>query len=145
ALLAGLIIAETEFRHEVEITIEPFKGLLMGLFFMSVGMGIDLRALLAAPLRIPLSIVGLLALKSLIVFVLLRVFGLSWGRAAEGGLLLSQGGEFAFIVIGMALGLGLLERQTGQFMLIVVGVSMLAAPVVARLGQSLGDAIDRRI
>ncbi|MDX9716506.1 MAG: cation:proton antiporter [Thauera sp.] len=145
ALLAGLIIAETEFRHEVEITIEPFKGLLMGLFFMSVGMGIDLRALLAEPVWIPLSIVGLLALKSLIVFVLLRVFGLSWGRAAEGGLLLSQGGEFAFIVIGMALGLGLLERQTGQFMLIVVGVSMLAAPVVARLGQSLGDAIDRRI
>lgn len=144
ALLAGLIIAETEFRHEVEITIEPFKGLLMGLFFMSVGMGIDLRALLAEPLWIPLSVIGLLALKALIVFVLLRVFGLSWGRAAEGGLLLGQGGEFAFIVIGMALTLGLLERQVGQFMLIVVGVSMLAAPVVARLGQSLGDSIDRR-
>ena len=144
ALLAGLIIAETEFRHEVEITIEPFKGLLMGLFFMSVGMGIDLRALLAEPLWIPLSVVGLLAMKAAIIFVLLRVFGLSWGRAAEGGLLLGQGGEFAFIVIGMALGLGLLERQVGQFMLIVVGVSMLAAPVVARLGQSLGDAIDRR-
>ena len=145
ALLAGLIIAETEFRHEVEITIEPFKGLLMGLFFMSVGMGIDLRALLAEPLWIPLSVVGLLAMKALIVFVLLRVFGLSWGRSAEGGLLLGQGGEFAFIVIGMALALGLLERQVGQFMLIVVGVSMLAAPVVARLGQSLGDHIDRRI
>ena len=145
ALLAGLIIAETEFRHEVEITIEPFKGLLMGLFFMSVGMGIDLRALLAEPLWIPLSVVGLLAMKALIVFVLLRVFGLSWGRSAEGGLLLGQGGEFAFIVIGMALALGLLERQVVQFMLIVVGVSMLAAPVVARLGQSLGDHIDRRI
>lgn len=144
ALLAGLIIAETEFRHEVEITIEPFKGLLMGLFFMSVGMGIDLRALLAEPLWIPLSVVGLLAAKALIIFVLLRVFGLSWGRSAEGGLLLGQGGEFAFIVIGMALALGLLERQVGQFMLIVVGVSMLAAPVVARLGQSLGDSIDRR-
>ncbi|KIN89901.1 cation:proton antiporter domain-containing protein [Thauera sp. SWB20] len=145
ALLAGLIIAETEFRHEVEITIEPFKGLLMGLFFMSVGMGIDLRALLAEPLWIPLSVVGLLAMKALIVFVLLRVFGLSWGRSAEGGLLLGQGGEFAFIVIGMALTLGLLERDVGQFMLIVVGVSMLAAPVIARLGQSLGDRIDRRI
>ena len=144
ALLAGLIIAETEFRHEVEITIEPFKGLLMGLFFMSVGMGIDLRALLAEPLWIPLSVVGLLAMKALIIFVLLRVFGLSWGRSAEGGLLLGQGGEFAFIVIGMALALGLLERQVGQFMLIVVGVSMLVAPVVARLGQSLGDKIDRR-
>jgi CPA2 family monovalent cation:H+ antiporter-2 len=144
ALLAGLIIAETEFRHEVEITIEPFKGLLMGLFFMSVGMGIDLRALLAEPLWIPLSVIGLLALKALIIFALLRVFGLSWGRSAEGGLLLGQGGEFAFIVIGMALTLGLLERQVGQFMLIVVGVSMLAAPIIARLGQGLGDSIDRR-
>ena len=67
-------------------------------------------------------------MKALIVFVLLRVFGLSWGRSAEGGLLLGQGGGFAFIVIGMALTLGLLERQVGQFMLIVVGVSMLAAP-----------------
>ena len=145
ALLAGLIIAETEFRHEVEITIEPFKGLLMGLFFLSVGMGIDLRALLAQPVWIPLSVVGLFALKGLIVTVLLRVFSLSWGRASEGGLLLGQGGEFAFIVIGLALSFDLIARPVGQFMLIVVGVSMLVAPLVARLGQGLGDAIDRRI
>ena len=145
ALLAGLIIAETEFRHEVEITIEPFKGLLMGLFFLSVGMGIDLRALLAQPVWIPLSVVGLFALKGLIVTVLLRVFGLSWGRASEGGLLLGQGGEFAFIVIGLALSFELIARPVGQFMLIVVGVSMLIAPLVARLGQGLGDAIDRRM
>ena len=145
ALLAGLIIAETEFRHEVEITIEPFKGLLMGLFFLSVGMGIDLRALMEQPVWIPLSVIGLLALKAVIVTVLLRVFGLSWGRATEGGLLLGQGGEFAFIVIGMALATDLIARPVGQFMLIVVGVSMLIAPLVARLGQSLGDALDRRI
>ena len=145
ALLAGLIIAETEFRHEVEITIEPFKGLLMGLFFLSVDMGIDLRALLAQPVWIPLSVVGLFALKGLIVTVLLRVFGLSWGRATEGGLLLGQGGEFAFIVIGLALSFELIARPVGQFMLIVVGVSMLIAPLVARLGQGLGDAIDRRM
>ncbi|MCK2126646.1 cation:proton antiporter [Thauera aromatica] len=145
ALLAGLLIAETEFRHEVEITIEPFKGLLMGLFFMSVGMGIDLRALLAEPLWIPLSVLGLLALKGLILVVLLRRFGLSWGRAAEGGLLLGQGGEFAFIVIGLALGFNLLEREIAQFMLIVVGVSMLCTPLVARFGQGLGNLIDRRL
>ena len=87
ALLAGLIIAETEFRHEVEITIEPFKGLLMGLFFMSVGMGIDLRALLAEPLWIPLGGRPAGHRRRSIVFVLLRVFGLSWGRSTEGGLL----------------------------------------------------------
>ncbi|WP_341648462.1 cation:proton antiporter [Thauera humireducens] len=145
ALLAGLIIAETEFRHEVEITIEPFKGLLMGLFFLSVGMGIDLRALAEQPVWIPLSVLGLLALKGLIVAGLLRVFGMSWGRSVEGGLLLGQGGEFAFIVIGLALGFELISRPIGQFMLIVVGVSMLAAPLVARLGQVLGDALDRKI
>lgn len=144
ALLAGLIIAETEFRHEVEVTIEPFKGLLMGLFFLSVGMGIDLRALIAEPLWIPLAVAGLMAIKGVVVFVLLRVFGLSWGRAAEGGFLLGQGGEFAFIVIGLALSFKLLPRDVGQFMLLAVGLSMLAAPVAARLGRDLGIALDRR-
>lgn len=75
---------------------------------------------------------------------LLRWFGLSWGRALEGSLLLSQGGEFAFIVIGLALSFNLLPRDVSQFMLIVVGLSMLAAPLVARAGKLLGDALDRR-
>ena len=144
ALLAGLIIAETEFRHQVEVTMEPFRGLLMGLFFLSVGMGIDTRELLAAPLWLPLSVIGLFVLKGAVIFALLRVFGLSWGRALEGGLLLSQGGEFAFIVIGLALSFNLLPREVGQFMLIVVGLSMLAAPLVAHLGQRLGDWLERR-
>lgn len=144
ALLAGLIIAETEFRHQVEVTMEPFRGLLMGLFFLSVGMGIDTRAVLDTPLWLPLSVLGLLALKGVVIFGLLRVFGLSWGRSLEGGLLLSQGGEFAFIVIGLALSFNLLPREVGQFMLIVVGLSMLAAPLVAHLGRQLGDALEHR-
>lgn len=144
ALLAGLLISETEFRHEVEVTIEPFKGLLMGVFFLSVGMGLDLRALLVNPVLLPLSVLGLLALKALVVAGLLRLSGLGWGRSAEGGLLLGQGSEFAFIVIGLALSFKLLPRDVGQFMLIVVGFSMFAAPLAARLGQVLGDAIDRR-
>ena len=143
ALLAGLIIAETEFRHAVEVTIEPFKELLMGLFFMSVGMGIDVTELLAQPLWLPLSVVGLILIKGLIVFVLFRLSGLSYGRAVEGGLLLGSSGEFAFIVIGMALGLGLLTREVGQFMLLVVGFGMLATPLAARLGQTIGTRIDR--
>lgn len=143
ALLAGLIIAETEFRHEVEVTIEPFKGLLMGLFFLSVGMGIDLRALAAEPLWTPLSVIGLILIKGIIILFLLRAFGLTWGRAAEGGLLLGQGSEFAFIVIGMALSFNVLPRDTGQFMLLVVGLSMLAAPLTARLGSALGARYER--
>jgi CPA2 family monovalent cation:H+ antiporter-2 len=145
ALLAGLIIAETEFRHQVEVTMEPFRGLLMGLFFLSVGMGIDTQELLAEPSWLPLSVMGLFALKGAVIFGLLRVFGLSWGRALEGGLLLSQGGEFAFIVIGLALSFNLLPRDVGQFMLLVVGLSMLAAPLVAHLGQRLGDWLERRM
>ena len=144
AMLAGLIIAETEFRHQVEITIEPFRGLLMGLFFVSVGMGIDMRAVLDEPLWIPLSVLGLLLLKSTLLLGLLRRFGLSWGRSLEGAMLLSQGGEFAFIVIGLALSINVLPRDVSQFMLIVVGLSMLAAPLVARAGKLLGDWVDRR-
>ncbi len=144
AMLAGLIIAETEFRHQVEITIEPFRGLLMGLFFLSVGMGIDLRAVLDEPLWIPLSVLGLLLLKGTLLLGLLRRFGLSWGRSLEGSLLLSQGGEFAFIVIGLAVSINVLPRDVSQFMLIVVGLSMLAAPLVARAGKLLGDWVDRR-
>lgn len=144
ALLAGLLIAETEFRHAVEITIEPFKGLLMGLFFMSVGMGIDVSAILAEPLLLPLSVLGLMAIKSVIVLALLRLFGLPWGRSVEGGLMLSQGGEFGFIVIGIAMGVGILEPATGRFMLLVVGLSMLVTPPLSLVAHKLGDLIDAR-
>ena len=144
ALLAGLLIAETEFRHEVEVTIEPFKGLLMGLFFMSVGMGIDVTAILAEPLLLPLSVIGVLLIKAVIVLALFRLFGLSLGRSVEGGIMLGQGGEFAFIVIGMGLGLGLIAPKVGHFMLLVVGLSMLVTPPLTLLGRKLGDAIDAR-
>jgi CPA2 family monovalent cation:H+ antiporter-2 len=144
ALLAGLLLSETEFRHEVEVTIEPFRGLLMGLFFMSVGMGIDLREVAAAPLLVPASVLGLFAIKAAVLWVVLRAGGLPAGRALEGGLLLGQGGEFAFIVVGVATLDGLLSAQVGQFMLLVVGLSLVATPFVARLGNTLGERIDRR-
>ena len=145
ALLAGLIIAETEFRHQVEVTIEPFRGLLMGLFFMSVGMGIDLHALMREPLWLPLSVIGLMALKAAINVPVLHLAGLSWGRATQGGVLLSQGGEFAFIVIGMAMQFELIPAPVAQFMLLVAGLSMLATPVASHFGSTLGDAIDNRL
>lgn len=145
AFLAGLLLAETEFRHEVEITIEPFKGLLMGLFFMSVGMGIDVRAILHDPVWLPLSVVGLIALKAAIVAVLFRAGGLSWGRSIEGGFLLGQGGEFAFIVVGVAAASGLMDRQTVQFILLVVGLSLFVTPMLARWGAMAGEALDARL
>ncbi|WP_229425511.1 cation:proton antiporter [Massilia sp. Se16.2.3] len=90
ALVAGLLLAETEFRHEVELMVEPFKGLLMGLFFMTVGMGMDTRQLDEAPLWLAGAVLGLVAIKALVVTLLFRAGRLPWSRALEGGLLLAR-------------------------------------------------------
>jgi CPA2 family monovalent cation:H+ antiporter-2 len=142
AFLAGLLLAETEYRHEVEITIEPFKGLLMGLFFMSVGMSIDPREVLREPVWLAASVVGLLSIKSLVAAAVLRATGLRWGQALEAGVLLGQGGEFAFIVIGAAMASQALAQPTGQFMFLVVSLSLLITPMIARVAHRLGRVID---
>lgn len=138
ALLAGVLLAETEFRHEVEITIEPFKGLFMGLFFMSVGMGIDVQAVAQSPLWIPLSVIGLLLIKAAVLGLVFRVGGLNWGRAIEGGLLLGQGGEFAFIVLGYATATKMFTPAVGQFMMLMVGLSLFVTPLAAKAGRIFG-------
>lgn len=142
AFLAGLLLAETEYRHEVEVTIEPFKGLLMGLFFMSVGMGIDVREVWRDPLWLAASVLGLMGIKTVITGALMRAGGLSWGQSLQGGMLMGQGGEFAFIVIGAALGADLIDARIGQFMLLVVSLSLMVTPFFARLGQRLGQRWD---
>ncbi|MGE0484100.1 MAG: cation:proton antiporter [Gammaproteobacteria bacterium] len=151
AFLAGLLFAETEFRHEIEVDIEPFKGLLLGLFFLSVGMIIDLGAIAAEPWWTGLSIVGLVALKAVAIAVLARPFGFTAAQAAEMGLLLGQGGEFAFVVLALALNHALLPEAVAQFMLIVVAATMFLTPLLARLARALGrwlaarDAIEHEI
>lgn len=139
AFLAGLLLAETEFRHEIEVTIEPFKSLLLGLFFLSVGMQTDLRALLVWPLWLPLAVLGLLLVKALVLVLVLRLSGLSKARAIEGGLLLGQGGEFAFVVMGYAMATELFSGAQAQFVLLMVGLSMFATPLVARTGRLLAE------
>lgn len=139
ALLAGLLLAETEFRHEVEVTIEPFKGLLMGLFFMSVGMQIDVREIARMPLLIPLAVLALFAIKTLVISVIFRVGGFHWGRAVEAGVLLGQGGEFAFIVVAYALATGLIAAPVAQFVMLVVGLSLFATPALSKGASLFGD------
>jgi len=139
ALIAGVLLAETEFKHEVELMIEPFKGLLMGLFFMTVGMGMDVRQIAANPLWLAGAVIGLIALKAVVVAVLFRAGGLNWGRAIEGGLLLGQGGEFAFIVIGYASAGKLLDPALGQLIMLAVGLSLFVTPPLARLGRMIGE------
>ena len=139
ALIAGLLLAETEFKHEVELMVEPFKGLLMGLFFMTVGMNIDTRQILEAPLWLAAFVGGLVLIKAVVVAVLFRIGHLSWGRAIEGGLLLGQGGEFAFIVIGYAVATRVLDPALGARVMLAVGLSLFITPMLARLGRMIGE------
>lgn len=143
ALIAGLLLAETEFKHEVELMVEPFKGLLMGLFFMTVGMTIDTRQVLESPLWLAAFVAGLVLLKALVVALLLRSGGMAWSRAAEGGLLLGQGGEFAFIVIGYAVSTRVLEPALGARVMLAVGLSLFLTPLLARLGRIIGEGSER--
>jgi CPA2 family monovalent cation:H+ antiporter-2 len=144
ALLAGLLLAETEFRHEVEVMIEPFKGLLMGLFFMSVGMQMDVREIARAPVFILTALLGLFALKTLVTSLIFRAAGFQWGRAVESGVLLGQGGEFAFIAVASALGAGLLDSLLAQKVMLVVGLSLFVTPALAKAGRVFGQWWERR-
>lgn len=144
AFLAGLLFAETEYRHEIGVDIEPFKGLLLGLFFVSIGMSIDLAEVAAKPLWLIASVFGLYMVKSPIVYALARWFGEPRPVALEAGLLLGQGGEFAFLVVGMAYGLGLMPNDTAQFMLIVTGITMIATPPVAHFARKVARAVETR-
>ncbi|HSM40465.1 MAG TPA: monovalent cation:proton antiporter-2 (CPA2) family protein [Afifellaceae bacterium] len=142
AFLAGLLFAETEYRHEIEVDIEPFKGLLLGLFFVSVGMSIDIAQVAARPFWLISSIVGLYLVKTPIIYFLARRFGEPRSVALETGLLLGQGGEFAFLVAGMAYGLGLMPYETTQFMLIVTGITMITTPPVAHFARKLARTLE---
>lgn len=144
AFLAGLLIAETEFRHQVKIDIEPFKGLMLGLFFLSVGMGIDWRVVADDPLLILASALGLVLIKIAINFALCLAWRLPRHRAAEVAIMLGQAGEFGFLVIGLSVTTGLLAADIAQFMLIVVGITMLATPGLDILARRVAARLERR-
>lgn len=144
AFLAGLLLAETEFRHQIESEIEPFKGLLLGLFFMSVGMNIDFVLAFERGIWVLLSVLGLIVLKTAITTVLARFYLPTWGASLRTGLMLSEAGEFAFVVIGQAtLMYAILPADVGQFMVVVAGITMAATPLLAWLGQKLEAALTK--
>lgn len=144
AFIAGLLFAETEHRYAIEADIEPFKGLLLGVFFVSVGMTVDLGQVAAKPYWLAAAVVGLFLVKAPILYGLARLFGESRAVAAEAALLLGQGGEFAFVVVGLAVGVGLLPRETAQFMLLTTSLTMIATPFVAVGARRLARVIERR-
>ena len=139
ALVAGLLLAETEYRREIELTIEPFRGLLLGLYFVSVGAGINPAFIVARPGLILGLAAALIAVKGLTLFALGRGFRLPWREAAEMSLLLGPGGEFGFVMIGVALAGGLIDRALATTLVSAVAISMLVIPGLAKLGARIGS------
>ena len=131
AFVAGLMLAETEYRKAIEATVAPFKGLLLGIFFFTVGMNIDFRELWREPLLLVGAVVGLIAAKAVLLTALCRLFRLSWPVAVETGLLLGAGGEFAFVGIGMAAAADLIEPRLASFTLAVTSVTMALTPLLS--------------
>jgi len=141
AFLAGMLLAETEFRRQIETDLEPFKDLLLGLFFVTVGMQIDIGLLLSEPVRILLVVAGLFVVKALIIAPLARAFGLTWPRAIELAFLLGQAGEFAFVIVAVARNGGAIPEATADFMLLVTALSIFFTPMVATLGRRLSQRV----
>jgi CPA2 family monovalent cation:H+ antiporter-2 len=130
AFVAGLLLAETEFRRAIEATIDPFKGLLLGVFFFTVGMSLDVGALLADPLPVIGVTIALIVLKVAVAWALLRAYGSSHAVALQSAMLLGPGGEFAFIVVGLAVAYNILTQDGGAFVQAVTALSMALIPLL---------------
>lgn len=141
AFLAGLILAETEYRREIEVTIEPFKGLLLGVFFFAVGMSLDITKIIAQPFAIIGAVLALLAIKAAVTYPVMRAFRISRPAALEGAALLSPAGEFAFVVLGLAVSLQVIAPDLGGFALTVASLSLAVLPLVAIAGRNLAKSI----
>lgn len=140
AFLAGLLLAETEYRREVETTIEPFKGLLLGVFLVSVGMSVDVAAILREPVLIAAAVAGLLTLKTAVVVLAAPGFGVKRQAALRAGLVLGPGGEFAFVVLGIAAAAATVPEREADFALLVVAITMCLIPLLAQADNVLPGA-----
>jgi monovalent cation:proton antiporter-2 (CPA2) family protein len=128
AFLAGVLLADSEYRHELQADIEPFKGLLLGLFFIAVGMSADVGRVLSEPGLVLGLAAGLIAIKALLLYGLGRASGLSPASSRALAAALPQGGEFAFVLFAVALGAGLIDAELQQLLVVVVTVSMVMTP-----------------
>ncbi|KAL2457684.1 K(+) efflux antiporter 2 [Abeliophyllum distichum] len=142
AFLAGLLLAETEFSLQVESDIAPYRGLLLGLFFMTVGMSIDPKLLVTNFPVVTGSLALLIAGKTMLVALVGRLFGISIVSAIRVGLLLAPGGEFAFVAFGEAVNQGIMSSQLSSLLFLVVGMSMALTPYLAAGGQLIASRFE---
>ncbi|MFZ0269731.1 MAG: cation:proton antiporter [Caulobacter sp.] len=137
AFVAGILLAETEYRHEVEVKIEPFKGLLLSLFFVSLGIRLDLSLLVASPGLVLGVAIGLLVVKGVMIMGLGRLFGLSNRASIEAALTLAAGGEFAFVILDNAMAASVVSDQVGQAVLVAATLTMFLIPTLSGIGGRL--------
>jgi len=144
AFMAGLLLAETEYSRSIETMINPFKGLLLGVFFFSIGLQIDLLSILDKPILIPLLAAALIILKGVVMFCIAGLARISLASAIESTCLIAAGGEFAFIIIGMAGAVGLLPNEISQITLAVVSMTMVMIPLNAKIGNWITGKFKRK-
>jgi glutathione-regulated potassium-efflux system ancillary protein KefC len=137
AFMAGVLLADSEYRHALETDLEPFKGLLLGLFFIAVGMSVDFGVFLSKPWLILGLVLGFLAIKLAVLFALSFRFGIARGQRWLFAFLLSQGGEFAFVVFGAAAAARVFAPETGSILVAVVALSMVTTPLLLVLHDKL--------
>lgn len=143
ALLAGLMLAETEYKHQIEADIRPFRGILLGLFFMTIGMSIDIGFILENAGLVVILLISLVLGKALLTTLLCRLVGTPLSISARTGLALSQGGEFGFVIFGAALALGVISQNATQILLAAIALSMVATPALFLLGEHLAAYLNK--
>ena len=137
AFIAGVMLAESSYRHELEADIEPFRGLLLGLFFMAIGMSLQISVIMDNWLTILLAVPVLMIVKAAIVYALCRLFGTEHDVAVRTALILPQGGEFGFVLFSTAVGMSILDSATASQLVSVVTLSMALTPISVALGRFL--------
>lgn len=145
AFLAGVVLAESEFRRELETDIEPFRGLLLGLFFITVGAGVDLPLVARQPLTLAGLVIGLMVLKFLVMYGLARLFGAPKRGAMAVATALAQGGEFAFVLLSFTVGAGVIGAALAALLTAAVAVSMALTPVAMILYERVAALMDAAI
>ena len=142
AFIAGILIAETEYRNQIESSIHPFQGLFLGLFFLSVGMSIDIEFIKEKFQGVILGAFGLIFIKASTISVLCKIFKLKWKTTMQSSLLLSQGSEFAFILFNLAASKGIIDDKSSEFMLMAVAISMGITPLLSTISLKIERGLD---
>lgn len=139
AFIAGVLLADSEYRHQLETDIAPFKGLLLGLFFMAVGMSVNLSLIQNTPGQVILATLLLISVKGVLLFILGKLQGLNTRAAKNLALSISQGGEFAFVVFASAVSIGLLETSLSDILIVAVTLSMAITPLLLKMDDYLSS------